>query len=244
MKVSTLNLRFFQSFLFYLVWIVIVVVVFLISLSLRDVLTAAVSSAALLLLGLAVSGQLRGNMLLNPRNHVIITLSVATLATIIVNASIQVNFSAGIHWAGLLRHWPLYTSAIALWMYARRVILDHEGLADRIAPVYLKQVPFRDRAGEVFLSVSEISHIQADGDYIKVYVGERYYLIRQTLKDILQDLDPTSFRRIHRSTIVNLAFIDILKPHRNSEYFVYLTDGTELKLSRSYRDALEDFSLA
>jgi two-component system LytT family response regulator len=54
-------------------------------------------------------------------------------------------------------------------------------------------------------------------------------------------LDADRFLRIHRSTIVNTERIDELRPYGNSEYIVVLEDGTERKLSRTYRDDLSDF---
>jgi two-component system LytT family response regulator len=54
-------------------------------------------------------------------------------------------------------------------------------------------------------------------------------------------LDPERFLRIHRSTIINTEQLKELRPYGNSEYIVVLEDGTELKLSRTYRDALDDF---
>ena len=246
MKESTLNVKSVQIFFANLAWLAIVIVFFLISLMLRDILTAAVASGTLFFLGFAIQNQVKGNVPSNLKNQMTLTLIGGTLITLIVNALIQVNFSAGIQWSGLFDHWPLYTSAIGLWVYAGWLIKSQLGLVNKVEPTstFINELVVKDRGGEVILLTDEISHIQADGDYIKVYVRGRYYLIRQTLRDILQNLDPSYFRRIHRSTIVNMEFIGSLKPHQNSEYFVYLKNGTELKLSRSYRNALTDFSLA
>ena len=53
-------------------------------------------------------------------------------------------------------------------------------------------------------------------------------------------LDPRRFARIHRCTMVNIDRIKELQPWFKSEYRVVLRDGTELALSRSYREKLQD----
>jgi two-component system LytT family response regulator len=53
-------------------------------------------------------------------------------------------------------------------------------------------------------------------------------------------LDPERFFRIHRSRIVNTEHIKELQPWLNGEYVVVLQTGTELRLSRSYREKLEE----
>jgi two-component system LytT family response regulator len=54
-----------------------------------------------------------------------------------------------------------------------------------------------------------------------------------------EKLDPKRFLRIHRSTIINFDRVKELQQHPNGEYVVVLKNGTELKLSRSRRERLE-----
>ncbi len=72
-----------------------------------------------------------------------------------------------------------------------------------------------------------------------VHAEGRTHVVRATMKQFEERLDPSSFQRMHRSTIVNIRRIRRLKPHTNGEYFLTLEGGHELKLSRSYRDRLE-----
>jgi two-component system LytT family response regulator len=59
------------------------------------------------------------------------------------------------------------------------------------------------------------------------------------MSDMEAKLDPEQFIRIHRSAIVNLDRIKEMHTHFNGEYLVILQDGTELKLSRSRREQLQ-----
>ena len=59
------------------------------------------------------------------------------------------------------------------------------------------------------------------------------------MKSLEAVLDPKIFQRVHRSTIVNVRRVRRLRPHANGEYFLTLEDGQEIKLSRSYRDRVD-----
>jgi two-component system LytT family response regulator len=56
-------------------------------------------------------------------------------------------------------------------------------------------------------------------------------------------LDPHQFRRIHRSTLVNIDRIKELQPWFRGDYRVVLHDGTQLRLSHRFRQNLDkDFA--
>jgi two-component system LytT family response regulator len=111
---------------------------------------------------------------------------------------------------------------------------------------HLKEHPrFLDRmviksSGRVFLlKTAEIDWIEAEGNYARLHVGKESHLLRETITSLESQLDPRVFLRIHRSTIVNLNRIKELQSWFHGEFQVILQDGTQLLLSRSYRDKLE-----
>ena len=53
-------------------------------------------------------------------------------------------------------------------------------------------------------------------------------------------LDGEKFLRIHRSTIVNIERIQELQPWFHGDYVVILRDGTQLTLSRGYRQKIQE----
>jgi len=89
------------------------------------------------------------------------------------------------------------------------------------------------------LPVRDVEWLEAEGDYVRLHVGKTSHVIRDTMKALEAQLDPTRFVRIHRSTIVNIERVKELQPMFKGEYVVVLFDGTELSLSRGYRDHLE-----
>ena len=93
----------------------------------------------------------------------------------------------------------------------------------------------------VVLKQEEISYFEADGDYVKVHSNEKSYLIRRTVRELVKELDPSIFQRIHRSFIINLDFVKVLRPHMNGEYFITLDNNTEIKTSRTYREVIKSY---
>lgn len=108
----------------------------------------------------------------------------------------------------------------------------HAGTA---APHYLL---LREREQLRVLPTPAIDWIEAAGNYLCIRIGGETLVHRETLTRLLQRLDPARFLRIHRSRIVNLARIRQLLPLHNGDHRVVLDDGSELLLSRTYRDAL------
>lgn len=90
-------------------------------------------------------------------------------------------------------------------------------------------------AGEIlFVPIVEIDWIEAADYYACLHVGAKTHLLRRSLSELEQELDPNLFRRIHRSAIVNLARVSALHSNRNGEYEVLLNNGSSLAISRRY----------
>jgi len=104
---------------------------------------------------------------------------------------------------------------------------------------YATMLPIRVGRETIRLDVAAIDWIDAAGDYMCVHAASQTYVLRATMKELEEMLDPEVFQRVHRSTIVNLARVRSLRPHLNGECFLKLESGQEVKLSRSFRDKVE-----
>lgn len=104
---------------------------------------------------------------------------------------------------------------------------------------YVRRLAIRGDGRVALLPVRDVDWIEAEKDHVRIHVGKLAHVIRETMKNLEGQLDPAQFVRIHRSTIVNLERVKELYPMFKGEYIVVLHDGTELKLSRGYRDHLE-----
>ena len=92
----------------------------------------------------------------------------------------------------------------------------------------------------VFLRVEEIDWMSTVGNYVRLQVGRDSHLMRETMTGMESKLDPVSFMRIHRSTIVNLDRVKEVQPWAKGEYVVIMRDGTRLIMSRRYRERLNE----
>jgi two-component system LytT family response regulator len=103
-------------------------------------------------------------------------------------------------------------------------------------------------AGEVSrVPVKDIIWIDAAGDYMCVHActsseqnnQENTFILRKTMKQLEEHLDPKIFIRNHRSTIVNKNYIQKFCNQANGEYYLVLKNGKELKVSRSYKEKVK-----
>lgn len=101
---------------------------------------------------------------------------------------------------------------------------------------WTERILIRERDKLYFIRTAEVDWIEAAGNYVKLYLGKRTHLIRESMGRMEQALDPGQFVRIHRSTIVNLDRVRHMEPWFSGEYTVQMEDGTELRMSRWYRD--------
>lgn len=115
-------------------------------------------------------------------------------------------------------------------------LAGHGGAAQRR---YAAMLPIRVGRETIRLDVATIDWIDAAGDYMCVHAAGQTHVLRATMKELEEMLDPEVFQRVHRSTIVNLARVRSLRPHLNGECFLKLESGQEVKLSRSFRDKVE-----
>jgi two-component system, LytTR family, response regulator len=93
----------------------------------------------------------------------------------------------------------------------------------------------------VVVRIADIDWIEASGDYATLHVDKKTWLVRETIATIAQRYAAHGIVRIHRSTLINLDRATELRPLSNGEFIVVLRDGTELKMSRNYRSALDSF---
>lgn len=111
----------------------------------------------------------------------------------------------------------------------------------RGGPKYIKRLAIKSSGRVIFLVTDEIDWVESAGNYVSITCGREKHLLRERMSQLEARLNPEKFVRIHRSTIVNIDRIKEMHPLFNGDQRIILRDGTELTLSRTYRDRL--FSL-
>jgi two-component system LytT family response regulator len=104
---------------------------------------------------------------------------------------------------------------------------------------YLERVAVESKGKVRVVPVADIDYILAAGVYAELHVGDRRYIVRESLQALEERLDPRVFMRIHRSVIVRVALVDVFLKGEGGDYEVQLKNGVRLRVSRSRREALE-----
>jgi two-component system, LytTR family, response regulator len=106
---------------------------------------------------------------------------------------------------------------------------------------YLERMVARTGGKILILRVDDVDWIEAAANYVRVHIGQKQFLVRETMTNLETRLDPERFLRIHRSIIVRKDRIKELEPLFQGDYSVVLNDGTRLTSSRGYRDKIQSF---
>jgi two-component system LytT family response regulator len=105
---------------------------------------------------------------------------------------------------------------------------------------YAARFLVRDGNKELLLSVNEIDWIEADAYYSRLHVNGKHYMLRETITDLNSRLDPTTFVRVHRSSIVNIERIREVHREGRTDSSLVLKSGHILKMSKQGRQRLLD----
>ena len=104
-----------------------------------------------------------------------------------------------------------------------------------------RKIAIKDHESTVLVNIDDIDWVDAAGDYMCIHVKGETLIMRSTLKSLMSRLDPDKFKRIHRSTVVNLDRIVKATPLQKGEYILDLDCNEQLKVSRNYRQAIKIF---
>lgn len=111
----------------------------------------------------------------------------------------------------------------------------------QLAPAWPTQLLLKDKGRLYFVPTEQVHYLEAQGNYVAVHTQGQVHALRTTLSQLKSQLDPAQFLQIHRSLLVNSAFIKELRPWVHGEYLITLHDDTHLTSSRSYNESLQQF---
>jgi len=119
-------------------------------------------------------------------------------------------------------HWPkLYNS-----------IIDENN--------FIKIINVKEKGALITLNLSDILFFNSSGNYIEIHHISKKYLIRQTLSSLLLKLDPQTFLRVHRFSVVNVNFIENVTYIKNGEYQIFLKDTSKITSSRNFKEDIKN----
>jgi two-component system LytT family response regulator len=90
------------------------------------------------------------------------------------------------------------------------------------------------------LTVADIDLVSAQANYVRLRVGEREYLLRESLGGLLARLDPRLFVHVHRSHVVRIDAVRDIETLESGQYLLRLHNGERVATGRSYRPRLRE----
>jgi two-component system, LytTR family, response regulator len=91
----------------------------------------------------------------------------------------------------------------------------------------------------LFVDPSEIVAAEANGNYVLLQQRSGSFLLRESLSVVAEKLQPFGFIRIHRSALVNTAFVDTIEPCVTGEYLLRTRTGKQYNVTRTYKENLK-----
>ncbi len=113
-------------------------------------------------------------------------------------------------------------------------------LIENLGHDYLTIIPCTVGERTVLIKTGEIFYFQSDNKYTLVKTSNKTYAINTPLVDLEKKLDPKAFIRIHRGTLVNLAWIAEIRKSFDGKLKILMLDrpSTELSVSKAFNDRL------
>lgn len=91
------------------------------------------------------------------------------------------------------------------------------------------------------IRLEEVDWIAAAGDYTEAHALGGAYLINESIASLQARLPKDEFARVHRSLIVRLDRITEVRSGAHGDGAIRLACGTDLRFSRRYRQAIDDY---
>jgi two-component system LytT family response regulator len=110
----------------------------------------------------------------------------------------------------------------------------------KAGPRYLERFAIKSGEKVLFIRSEDVDAIEAQGNYVRLNLGNSSHLLRETLSHVEAQIDPRVFVRIHRRTIVNINRVKELQTWARGEYRVVLQSGAHYSLSRGYREHFDN----
>lgn len=144
----------------------------------------------------------------------------------------------------LENNWLLLIFAISAFIAVAQAVSLFHRLVDPQPPIDqsngLKRVSIKTRTGQSFIDLASVDWIETQGNYLALHVGSDTHLIRETLMKFEAQLDARCFVRIHRRMIVAVDRIREMQAVANGDALLRLANGSELRVSRNYRESIRE----
>lgn len=94
----------------------------------------------------------------------------------------------------------------------------------------------------LFINPGDVVAVLAEGNYVSLQQQSNCHLLRESISLVAEKLQPFGFIRIHRSVLINTAFVEEIKRYPTGEYGLRVKGGKEYRVTRTYRENLKSLA--
>jgi len=105
-----------------------------------------------------------------------------------------------------------------------------------------RRVAVKERGRILFVNLDEVVAVHAEGNYVSLRRNGGNHLLRESITKVAERLDAYGFIRIHRSVVVNTAFVEEIRPYSTGEYGLRVRGGKEYTVTRTYKKNLKSLA--
>ncbi len=116
-------------------------------------------------------------------------------------------------------------------------------------PLHMQRIPrpspriaIKAKGRIVFIDPCAVIAVQAEGNYVLLQREGGSHLLRESISDMAEKLEPFGFIRIHRSVLVNAAFVEEIQPCPTGEYDLRMKGGKQFTVTRTYKKNLRSLA--
>jgi two-component system LytT family response regulator len=120
----------------------------------------------------------------------------------------------------------------------RKPILVSRALAHQPPP----RIAIKVKGRILFIRPADVIAIEAQGNYVALRCGSSTHLLRESISAVAEKLESNGFIRIHRSVLVNISFVEEIRPHTTGEYILQLKGGKKYTVTRIYKKNLKSLA--
>jgi DNA-binding LytR/AlgR family response regulator len=104
------------------------------------------------------------------------------------------------------------------------------------------RVTIKVRGKILFINLGDVVAVQAKGKCVWLQQNASSYRLRESISVVAERLERHGFIRIHRSVLVNAAFVEEIRPLSTGEYCLRVEGGKEYTVTRTYKKNLQSLA--
>ncbi len=106
------------------------------------------------------------------------------------------------------------------------------------------KIAIKTKGKILLIHPGDILAVEAEGNYVLLRRASDSYLLRESISTMAEKLQAYGFIRIHRSVLVNAAWVEEIQPGTTGEYVLRIAGGKEYMVSRTYKNNLKSLALS